>query len=331
MNRRIITSLSLAALVVIAAGAISVFLSWWIQPRYKGVTLNKWLERLDGGHSMLVSEALQRGPWLDTLSPERRQAADAVRAIGPRALPRLVQMLKSSHTPRQLVWQHPALIFKTGVFPDFDRIQKMRALYALAALGPAAESAIPDVVAAMRDPFVDLQASWTLAYLGPAGREALRRGIVGNDSQVALLCIESVAVNRVVSPEIQSALLSKVALDSDSKKLRPLPDDLVQTAALGTLGLAGVDVPTRVSCSIAALSATNSALRYLGARILESLGPIASNAVPALKVCLTDEVLQVRTKAADALRRISPGLIETIDIKERRPKSLFEADHKSYP
>ena len=286
-------------------------LNWWTQPRYKGITLSRWLQRLDGGESTLRFSSSRYGvPWISTLSPQRREAAAAVRAIGARAIPQILQMLKAKDSRFLTMVNNPRAVIHDDVLVSYAYIQKQRALYGLAVLGPAAESAVPEVANALHDPDTAHRAAWTLACMGPRGVEVLRSGIAGQDRLTAGCCINSVGINKVVSPEIQAALLERVGVDVRTGKLLAGVDEGLRRGALNILNIAGVDIPTQVTCLVATLDSTNQNLRWFAAVRLGGFGKSASNAVPSLKRALGDPDPYVRWTATNALREISPEALE---------------------
>ena len=103
-------------------------------------------------------------------------------------------------------------------------------------------------------------------------------------------------------------------------------DDSIRRAAMSALGWIGTETAARLL--IQALTNQNTAIRGDAAFTLRLLGGKASNAIPALLLCLDDKEPYVSERAASALGQfgfrpdtIVPALIRKLDDPDRRVQS----------
>jgi hypothetical protein len=147
-----------AVLLIIGAAALA-FISIPREPRYNGRELSEWLKDLE--------------------SPkyENRQAAEnAIRAMGPKAVPFLTHSLEQRNSAALRFYRGNAMAQKWlgGAREKLKWHQPVmesrNAAAALAALGPEANAAVPNLVAALGDasPYVAQEASSALGQIGAA-------------------------------------------------------------------------------------------------------------------------------------------------------------------
>jgi HEAT repeat protein len=202
-------------------------------------------------------------------------ALDALARLGSQGVPRLVDALRHEKLRANVVAvleqigpdaaaATPAL---TALIGDKDDRVSHEAVLALAAIGPGAKAAVPTLVKALRE--VDEWDGPTLAY-------AL--GKIGPEAAIA----EPVLSELLKSPKTNLALASAWAL----VQICPASPELVaKTLPVLTAGLTN-DLPVA---------------RRGAAEALGRLGPVAKEAVPALKKAANDKDEGVRQAATKAL------------------------------
>ena len=219
------------------------------------------------------------------------------------------------------------------------------ALLLLAALGPRAEGAIPAVLRWLTEP----QAYLSLAGIGPASVPALREVLRGADArrrERALTVLGMLGPDAAPAlPEILAALKDPDgrfrALAAETLgKLGPAADvtvpDLIaaledgrflgRIAAVSALAIRGKDRVEVVPALLAALRAKRGdaergpfdggwrACRRAAVSALGSLGPLAEDALPALRDLHDDEDAFLRIGAAAAMARIEGDTARSVGL-----------------
>src|ERR1022692_539786 len=186
MNRRH----KLLLMVVLAGGFVAVggYLAWAREPTYGGRGLSAWLRDFD-------SEKMER----------RVSAADAVRHIGQKAVPFLVERLKlpiarpgresqvARWKRRVLEWLDKHSVIK--VSPARRSDPRHQAMARLDALGPAAKDALPALEKLLREKPPDTRALYVVARIGPAGLPVLTKAMTNKVNVLrveARVCLEMI-------------------------------------------------------------------------------------------------------------------------------------------
>jgi hypothetical protein len=145
------------------------------EPIYHGKTLTKWLKQLDDGQVFGISSSALPSP-----RPRQLEAARAIHAMGADALPRLMEDIHArpaNDAPRIRIhrWVNshlPSVVSSLFWFLDVTEEDKRRwrAAQGLAALGPLAKPALPELKRLLRTNFWHSsikEAAVALAAMGP--------------------------------------------------------------------------------------------------------------------------------------------------------------------
>jgi hypothetical protein len=160
----------IALSVLLLTVAFGLFLAVWPpEPSYNGRPLSKWLDDL----TVNRSEA-------------RSQAADAVRQIGPKAVPFLIPRLKREEDPP---WKIKLIglvsrqsVLKVHFVPASAR--RFQAVLACDALGPAAKDALPTLEKMFYGNPHYLDAAFIMADIGPEAIPSLTKGLTNELSGI---------------------------------------------------------------------------------------------------------------------------------------------------
>ena len=232
----------LGLLVVVGLGAFILFNR---EPSYRGKTLAGWLDDLDASRS----------------TPERRAAAtEAIRQLGPKAVPQLMTLLKSRSSPIRFrdflgnwLAAHPQLRIEL----DANKDRSWQVVEAFEILGPVSELAIPGLVKLLNHQQTCGQAAECLAAIGPPAVPLLAGALVTTNqpAQTAVL----MALGEI-GPPARSALPSLMLV------LPTLGRENVAVAAF-TLARLGPEV---VPVLLRALTNENAVVRQV---VLTGLDP----------------------------------------------------------
>jgi hypothetical protein len=186
MNRR--GKLTFIVVLVAGFGALGGYLAWPHEPTYLGKGLSAWLRDFD-------AEQMEK----------RVSAGDAVRHIGPKAVPFLVNRLEMPRPrpgaeSRLDQWKGKVLgwLGKTTLPPGRRPDPRYQAMAGLDALGPAAKDALPALEKLLREDPPDPQALYVVARIGPAGLPILKSALT-NEAKVlrieARVCLDMIKTN----------------------------------------------------------------------------------------------------------------------------------------
>lgn len=256
------------AILLAAAGGVAVWQGLRErEPVYQGKRLGYWFR----------AYARQ--------TPQASEATNAIRRLGERAVPWLVQRLDAPDPFGS--WYLRACDGYARYLPQFlaNRLPESRheerrlaALGALAMVAPSAHSATPAIINALNDKEVDLRrsAAATLGQLGP---------ITSN-----------------VVPALISALTNG--------------DWYTEEEALRALGKLGPAATNAIPALVNELKYQHPERRAWSAEYLGNMGPRAKTAVPALLLATTDDETQwVREAATNALLKIDPEAAAKAGVK----------------
>jgi HEAT repeat protein len=179
------------------------------------------------------------------------------------------------------------------------------ALDTLESLGPSAAPAAAALVGALadRDKFVRWAAARTLGRIGPV------KGVTAMPALTLLL----------TDPDLDVRLAATVALEHWGVAAQPAVPDLcrivratdpeLRLAAIRALGAIGGPEGRLILAELTAATADpDTRVRQLAIQTLGQFGPLARDAVPALRWALRDEDAQVQKAAGQALLNIlRPG------------------------
>ncbi len=198
---------------------------WVALPLVLAALLFRWHARREtyGGHSAAEwSLKLQAGQ-----PAERQQAEAALRALGSNAVPSLCRALLKPDSRFRALGQRAARRapptlrnwIYTRLLPPDPSGARMAAAQGLALLGPAAESAIPDLVDGLwsKDASIAWQAANTLSRIGPAAVPALMPLLQEAEDAVRLQA--TYALGRIGRPASAALPALRAALDTTNQAL----------------------------------------------------------------------------------------------------------------
>jgi hypothetical protein len=141
--RRIRLISIVVAVILLGGMAIAIFRAR--EPRYQGRTLTEWIERAEPASNKSWVHPSLTSLWLyDPTDPAWQAASNAVKQIGPDAVPLLLKWAQTKDSPSKsklIAWlhAHPSLHFQ---FKPADEYH-FRALFGFASLGNEAKPAWP--------------------------------------------------------------------------------------------------------------------------------------------------------------------------------------------
>jgi hypothetical protein len=237
------------------------------EPSYQGKSLSEWIAPF-----CLQTTTNPYAPGgqqhFQELQPTRR----AVTEIGTNALPFLIAKLSHRESPmhrtlRQLAEKQPYAGFRLGD----PRVARVRAIRALAVLGPGAEPAIPSLAAQLPDSLLSEHAVYALSGMGPKGMRALIDHFT-NTAPVGRMQIAMVL-----------SMPNSIYRGENGANTNPIPTDLV------------VEGLSRI------IQDSGTPFKVFAVQRLTTLGSTASNAVPALLAIATGSDPMTRQMAIRAL------------------------------
>ncbi len=269
----------IAAAILLAAGGIYVFAPDELSR--EGRTLDEWLEALVGKQT----------------SPTPEQARDALKAMGDKAMPRLIDMLhaRDSELKEQL-----ELVARLQPWfnVSFGRAstKRAKAITAFKVLGPAAAPAIPDLQRALETRGNPKDVAEALTMIGPEAVPALRESLTSDDPNVRSAALHGLDVSYHTTDAITEDFL--LLLNDDNAIVRfhaaraihhhpNFPDKVVPVL-------------------VARLKDESNLVRRYSVRALGAYGPAAREALPQLQEIAADRELDPRiiSAAANAIQLI---------------------------
>jgi hypothetical protein len=295
------------ALLLLCMAGVAIHSSRPDEVYYHGKSLSRWLDQLDDQPNF---EAAGNAVVWHVLPPKTRQqieAADAIRAMGTNAMPRLMHDLSVNDSQLFEFSRQAQQYFREKILhqPSRPRVasvnptQKARwkAALAMEALGPDAQSAIPRLASMANTRLSSCKnASFILAGMGPAGIAALTNFPPSTNSWNwrQFCAIWAIGQHAPSSTNLVPWLL-------DLATHRP-PSPGLDGGEIWALGEIHADAAHVVPFLIEALSNTNG-LQLIAAKALGHYGKEASNAVPALRKMKGDP--QFGAQAQQALEKIN--------------------------
>ena len=290
MNKRRVTA---TGAVVIAVAALG---SWWFrsgdppEPVYGGKTLGAWLDD---------RRSTPQGPVV--LSDE---AAAAVRAMGPEAVPTLLAWLRASdpmisrNAKVLLEWR-----LKLPVRVPTNQDKRMRAMYGFRALGPVARPAFPALVALALNSPDEWQRVDAINALTDSNADVMRRfaeGLRSPDREVRLRAVFALSCIRIAPDEVCLPALEGALKD---------PDPQVRAEATRAISLFNLNLKN----GAAWLKLGDPAMRAIGARMVGGYRARARAFLPDLEAAALDDDPEVRAAVAEAIRQVRGGDLSPAD------------------
>jgi hypothetical protein len=270
------------------------------EPVYHGRTLTRWLKQLDDGQVFGISSYKLPSP-----TPAQAEAARAIRAIGAEALPRLMEDLHArpaEDAPRIRLhrWSnsHLSSAFRGWFWPlditEEDR-RRWRAAQGLAALGPLAKPALPELTRLFHTNFWHSsikESAYALAALGPEGVEILTNSIQQQSDWFTMCAIWALGQHPAAGTNCIPVLLEATTSS----------DEGTACGAIEVLGLFHLDAEQVIPALTNALANNNAAVSRDAAQALGRFGRQAASAVPLLQSMTNNPTL--RNTALRALKQI---------------------------
>lgn len=271
-------------------------------PIYQGRSLDSWITQLDDGdRDHETGLALSAWPTGAAVSKSKAAATEAIRQIGTNAIPFLVAEV-TRNDPRTLIKLKNFLRNHTrfGTAGLSNRIEKQKILrhqaaLGLAALGPDAKPALPELMKAFHTSYHTKQVTISIAAIEPEGWIELTKAITNSNESLALHGIWGLGMHRAAVPGTIDALLHTLTNSSST-----LID--ISAWALGEIR----QEPERVvPALISALDSPSADLRRQAVSSLGKFRSQAESAIPALRLTLEDQNNEVRRRATKALKAIT--------------------------
>ena len=308
-----------ACLGLIALYALALCLPGLWQPAYQGKSLTGWLNDVGRG------------------AEKTAQAEQAIRAMGNRALPYLLRMMKSKDSARQrrvveiaakqsLVdihfkgWVHAGqgrLVPRTPPLLTIEFIsaeeRRDKAAFGIIALGRKAEPAFAELTNLLSDPETLPQAVKALSGIGARAIPVLAPLATNSDAEIRMLVNQAFSFRFARGPEAKLHAAEVVPV-----LLRNLQDDdyRIRADAAGAFDEVG-DRAEVIPALMQNLRDTNAYVRAMTGQALGCFGRQSKAAVPALVNLTKDPDSFVRERAIWALRQIDPEAAENKSLGEK--------------
>jgi hypothetical protein len=280
-----------AGLVAVLAVVLGVGSFYALRPRepsYQGKSLTTWLKTINEDREGLPGDFFH-----------------AIQHMGTNAVPHLLKLLQRRPSRvKQTLYYAVNRVFGTELSYDKNvALAHLRSLAGFQALGPRANSVIPQLVALLDDPDLGVSASVVLGYMGPEATPVLMRRMVSTNPVIRWLAASALSDLGTNAEPAITLLVERLNDSSESAD--------VQRSCARALGKIGKE-PERVVPALAA-SLSNTEVRVPAMKALYLFGTNATGAIPALLPLLQDP----NTNLAGATRRV----LGIIDPEKWKPSS----------
>jgi hypothetical protein len=287
------------------------------EPIYQGKTLTKWLKQLDDGEAFGISSSRPSSP-----TQRQLEAAEAIHAMGTNALPCLMEDIHARPTAnnfriRLYRWSkaHPVpYLGLRWVSTDLteEDCTRWRAAQGLAALGPLAKPALPELKRLLYTNFWHSsikEAAYALATMGPEGIEVLTNSVQPQTEWSGMCAIWALGQHPGAGTNCIPFLINAATSTSEG----------TAEGAIEVLGLFHADAAEVVPALTNFLSSPNIQLSQRAARSLGFYGRQAVSALPLLEAMTNNPA--VKDAALQALKQIRRGLERALPNGIRRGQS----------
>lgn len=309
--------LPVLGLGLLVLGLISWVVYLWSGPRepsYQGKTMTQWLQDLEPiigsfntlaspptpgmGPGLNVNRFMGGGPEPETITRHLR-AIEAFRQMGAAAVPPLVRTLGRPHPTLDRLWRY--LETRSPIFARRIRLSRMEDMsrrtavtQALAAVGPAARTAVPALLEWLKIPNDN--------YLIGLEMQLLR----SEDGPALMALLDHPQARMPALDLLQQLRPQGVAPTPALVRLIDDPDEQIRRKAFLVLGGLGPSARPAVPRLLEAARGTNFRARYQALRALGAIGEGATEAVPALQEWSRHTNTFIRLASLDALKQIAP-------------------------
>lgn len=269
------------------------------EPTYKGRSLGKWIEPFCQQNKTGIDAPGGRENF-EKLQPARY----ALAAMGTNALPFLIARLNhhesALHRKLRLFLKNQKIITYQL---DAPQVGYIRAIRALANLGPLAEPAVPALRNHFSDPLLAPHVSYALIAIG--------------EEAVKVLLLHRTNLSPMLRMQIDGGLLAygmngeqqtnQAVMRAMAIGLSGIVADqtaMMRSAAISRLGMMGNRASNAVPVLIAVLAEQNPMLHQMVNHALGSIRDPAELVIPALTNQLGNPDFAIRATAAAALNRI---------------------------
>ena len=232
-----------------------------------------------------VHDADDDDAWLAALMSqnprESEEAAKRVKALGPRALPLVRDILQD---------------------PQSDEPLRKAAIRAAGLIGPEGAAAIPDVAKFLYDPELTEDAAVALSFMGPEAFTPLRRALASPEPHIREEALRSLGKLSERAPLAPSAVLPLLI-----EGMRD-PDEGVRAVGATYLGVIHGDPERSVEALVSGLSDPDPTVRRVSAVSLAAFTlDEAKSALPALRKATGDADGDVAREAGATLVKLQSG------------------------
>jgi HEAT repeat protein len=352
-------------LLFIAAGVLLLAFGRFVlrphEPSYQGRTLTEWLQKTEAQYYYFPDS----------------ESVSAIRHIGSKAVPTLLSYAsaKDSQLKKSILkWNTGHPDFSLRVYPetakhnfaergffilgpdakialpeliallrDDDGEIRTIAAYCIGCIGPAARSAVPDLIKEFEREESGTNnvypAAYALGKIGPSAQASipsLESGLTNNNfrcrnaSQTALINMHAISISPLleklndttnVNQWINAMMMAK---QCGTNALPAVPlfisalnstNGIIQSISLQVVGWLHLEPEPCVPAIVPLLSSKDDYMRQNAINALRGFGKTAKSAVPALLRCLDDADYSVRKSATNALLEIDPEAAAKAGIK----------------
>lgn len=256
------------------------------------------------------------------------EAQTALKTLGEPAVPQLRVLLQRRNGP----WEEPLLRLGEWLpFFDYQTLDahecRVEASEMLAVLGPKAQDAVPELIAALVHDGSASASERALVHIGPAAVPSLERAL---KSRKEIVRVRAARLLREFSPAEATSIKALVAATDDSS-------EAVREEAAFSLGrMLASDLPNKEAAVGSLLALANDPVEAVRAAVMQALGDSRirrGDAIEALNSGLRDVSPLVSIHAAKSLwslrqpaEGIVPVLIAILETRERWRAAYVLAD-----